>query len=232
MISKKCPKCRGKVKREYDFCPYCSYNLKKENEGKNWGFLGRDDTSPDFNKFSEKMGSSGGFGRLLNNLMMQFDKELRELDKQMGEDKRHNRKEGKPKGLSINISTGTGKNPKIKVKRRGPNPRKEDYSEEEMESKEVKHPKLSKNKAKKISGMPREEAETNVRRMSDNLIYEIKLPGVKSIGDIGISKLENSIEIKAISDDKVYVKLIPLSALIKDYKLKNGKLILELESEN
>src|SRR3989344_3748821 len=49
----------------------------------------------------------------------------------------------------------------------------------------------------------------SIRRFADRVVYEIALPGVKSIKDISITKLENSIEIKAVSKDKAYFKLIP-----------------------
>ena len=46
--------------------------------------------------------------------------------------------------------------------------------------------------------------------------------------DVIINKLENSIEIKAFTKEKVYVKLLPVNLPVLNYKLKDGKLILEL----
>ena len=40
--------------------------------------------------------------------------------------------------------------------------------------------------------------------MGNKVIYNLEVPGVNDIDDIFINKLESSIEIKAISDDKVY----------------------------
>ena len=58
------------------------------------------------------------------------------------------------------------------------------------------------------------------------------MPGVKSIKEISIRKLEKSIEIRAVSKDKAYSKIIPVNLPILDYELEKGKLILELETKN
>lgn len=78
--------------------------------------------------------------------------------------------------------------------------------------------------------LPRKDAESNVRRLSDKVVYEIAVPGVKSKEEISITKLENSVEIKAYSKDACYVKTIPLNADVMGYKIKDGTLVLELKS--
>ena len=76
-----------------------------------------------------------------------------------------------------------------------------------------------------------EKNQTNIRRLSNKIIYEIQIPGVKSIEDVSIVKLQNSIEIKAITKDKAYEKTIKISFPILDYKIQENNLILELDSE-
>lgn len=228
MINKKCPKCGKKIKRSYDFCPYCGYDIKKEKDQKDYGFLGKDDFFTSEPKFG--MGLPGGLGKIFNNLMSQIEREFQNMDRKIGQE-RKSKKKPKSRGISINISTGTGKKPEIKVRGYGPGFKKKKVKKKSKEKKKIEKPKISKKKAKKIAKLPREEAETEVRRLSDKIIYEIKLPGVKSIENIGINKLENSIEIKAVGEDKVYFKLLPVSLPIKNYKLKNGKLILELKQK-
>jgi len=96
--------------------------------------------------------------------------------------------------------------------------------------KTIKLPSMfSQENMKKFSSLPREEPLTNIRRLSDKMIYEISLVGVKSINDITIIKLENSIEIKAIAKDKSYFKLISISLPIINYNFSKGKLVLEFE---
>ncbi len=92
---------------------------------------------------------------------------------------------------------------------------------------EVRKIRISEEMEKKLSLLPREEAETSVRRLSQKIVYEIALPGVQKLEDIIISKLESSIEIKAIAPDKIFFKLIPLNSPLLGYGLKDGKLVME-----
>jgi len=62
-------------------------------------------------------------------------------------------------------------------------------------------------------------------------VYEIKMPGVKSPEDISIIQLENSIEIKALANKKVFYKIIPINLPIRNYNLSKGILTLELDSK-
>jgi len=58
------------------------------------------------------------------------------------------------------------------------------------------------------------------------------MPGVKSIKDVSVNQLENSIEIKAVAKDNSYFKLIPINLPVLDYELSEEKLVLELEAKN
>ena len=69
-----------------------------------------------------------------------------------------------------------------------------------------------------------------MKRLSNRIIYEIEMPELKSAKDVSITKLENSIEIKGIGEDKAYFKLIPINLPIVDYSIEKGRLILELET--
>lgn len=107
-------------------------------------------------------------------------------------------------------------------------PENDNEEKEEREKSKKRQKKIAEKEVKRLAALPRQEPETKVRRLSDKIIYEISLPGVKSEKDIIINKLQNSIEIKAFAKDKVYFKLIPLGLPIKNYKLVDEKLILEL----
>ena len=90
---------------------------------------------------------------------------------------------------------------------------------------------LSQEKLQKIASLPKEEPLTNIRRFSNKVIYEIDMPGVNSIKDVSVIRLENSIEIKAFSKNKVYFKRIPINLPITNYGLSKGRLVLELNTE-
>ncbi len=85
-------------------------------------------------------------------------------------------------------------------------------------------------KLKKMSLMPREKAKTNIKRLSDKIVYELATPGVASLQDIFISKLESGYEVKAVGENKVYVNSIPLNLPIKSYSIIDNKISLEFHS--
>ena len=237
MFDKRCPACMRKISKEYEFCPYCGHNIKREQNEKDFGLLGREDNlDTDSERFGMRM--PFGFNSLFSSLIKQLDKQFRELDKEIGKDIEKEKKlEKKPgfisKGLSISISSRTGEKPEIKIRGFGPGL---EALREEIEPKETRRKirlprEISEYKAKLLSKLPKKEAETKVRRLSNKVIYELSLPGVKKLEDIIINQLENSIEIKAFSKDKVYFKLLPINLPILNYKLDKENLILELKAK-
>jgi len=76
-----------------------------------------------------------------------------------------------------------------------------------------------------------EEPETKIERHLDNLNIELKLPGITSIHDITIKKMNESIEIRAYSGDKMYFKVIPVlsNANITEKKFVSGILRLKIQ---
>lgn len=228
MFKKKCPRCNRKIDRDFDFCPYCGNNLGRERDEKDFGFLGKDDfigTNLNFNDAGFNLPL--GFDKIISGLMNQIDGQMGQLDKEIGKNPVKKTPEIKSNAISISISTGTGKQPEIKISGFGP---EFEQIKQEIEPEIKVRNSLSDDKAKEIAKLPREEAVTNVRRLSSKIIYEIELPGVSSLKDVLINKLENSTEIKAFSKNKVYVKLIPLTQLL-NYKLNQGKLILEFKTK-
>jgi len=219
----------------FSYCPHCgSPHIDKEKEQKDYGFLGRQED----NKFNPGMKLPFGFNTIFNKLVKEMDKQFRELDREIGKDKERIRKPSrnpnshvKQGGISINISSGAG-TPVIKVKSFGNMPEFKEAEKQikptQRQVKQIRKPVFDEEKAKKLSKLPREEAESKVRRLSGKIVYEIELPEVKSEKDIIIQQLENSIEVKAFSKDKAYFKFLPVSLPLKKYKFSEGKLILEL----
>jgi RNA polymerase subunit RPABC4/transcription elongation factor Spt4 len=217
---KKCEKCGKKIEEKYSFCPYCGNNIESE-DNEDFGMLGKND----FMKIENEMKIPIGLNTLFNSVIKNLSKEL---DEQL----RGNFIEDKPKkikkdGISISISTFGNRAPKIKINQMG-----NQRIEPEKINEKLKKNNFTKERIKKFSELKREEPKTNLRRLSNKIIYEIELPGVKSIEDVSIVNLENSIEIKAIGEKKAYAKVIPISLPIKSYDLSEGKLTLELGIKN
>jgi len=213
---KKCQRCKEKINKEYDFCPYCGYPLK-ENE-KDFGMLGkRDNIENEFGQFSNSF-FRGGFGGSMINKML--GNAIKVLEKEMQKEMKNN--EVKPKTnfqLFIN-----GKKINLNNMERVP--------EKKEKIKKIQPNSFSKEQIKKFSTLPRKEPSAKVRRLSDKIVYEIDMPEVKSKKDISIAQLENSIEIKAIAKDKSYFKMININLPIINYDFSDEKLVLELNAKN
>ena len=211
---KKCKRCGEKIDSSYKFCPNCGNLINSKNE--DWGMLGKDDfMSP--NEIKLPMGLDRIFNSLMENLNNQFESNR--------EGKTKKPKIQKKSGISISISTSKNMPPEIKINSFGDNLKPK---EKKQQVKEMPLRNLSQKSLKKIVNLPKKEPLTNIRRFSDKIVYEIEMPGVKSIDDISIIKLGNSIEIKALAKNKAYFKLIPINLPITNYNLSKGKLVLEL----
>ena len=217
---KKCSNCKEKVSDSYNFCPYCRAPLE-DFDDEDWGLLGKTDSLEDVKL-------PLGFNQLFNSLLSGLNTQFKELESQTKKEQK--RPEVKKGGISISISTSGGKPPEIKITSFGNVP--ELRGREKEIGRKAKAINLPSSDSKKFFGLPKKEPETNVRRLSSRVIYEINVPGVKSIDDVSIVQLENSIEIKAIAKDKVYTKNVPFSLPIIDYKLTDGKLILEMDEND
>lgn len=233
MLSKRCGRCGKKISKKYDFCPYCGARVStKEEIEKNFGLIGKRDL--DFSEIAnDEIKLPFGFNMLFKSLTKQIERQMRELDKELGKEFKQEKKDRmktRPldfhQGISISVSsTGTGK-PLVKVNSFPPGLQRIRKSKTESRMSRIDAEK-AREFAEKFAKLPRKEASTNVRRLSNKIIYEIDMPGVKSLKDIIINRLENSIEIKAITEDKILFKLIPLNLPILRYGLRKGKLIIE-----
>ena len=217
---KKCEKCGKKIDEKFSFCPNCGSQINSEND-EDFGMLGKNDFMPLADEIKLPFGFNAIFNSLMKNLSKEFEEQLK-----------GNIPQGQPKnlkkdGISISISTFGNGAPKIKV-----SPMGNQGMEQEKTAEKIKKNNFTKEKIKKFGELKREEPKTNIRRLSNRLVYEIEMPGVKTIEDISISQLESSIEIKAIGEKKAYAKIIPINLPIKNYDLLEGKLILELGIKN
>ena len=90
----------------------------------------------------------------------------------------------------------------------------------------LKLPKFDKDLNKK-KNLDRKEPETKIRRLADRIVYEISLPGVSSIKNVNIVKVEKGFEIKSYSDKILYNKNLSIELPLADYFLEDDKLFLE-----
>lgn len=214
MFKKKyCKNCRKKTNKNYDFCPNCGALINNQNE--DFGLLGNQDidsniknfSTPIFSGFSEKM-----LNKMLGSAMKMLEKEMQKGIRQ----------ENFPKtNIKLMIN---GKEIKLDERNNSNNA--------EKQKKKSLPNNFSQENLRKLSSLPKQEPQTQIRRLANKVIYEISLPEVKSIKDISIMKLETSIEIKALTKEKAYVKRIPINLPIINYNFIKEKLTLELETKN
>ena len=220
---KRCNKCGEKVSSNYNYCPYCQNLLKPVSEGEDWGLLGKNDFME-----PEEMRLPMGLNALFNSLLNNLNNQVKEINKntQPMKEQKISKKSG---GISISISTSGGKPPEIKVRSFGNMPEFREREQKIVEK--AKKIQLPVSDSGKFAGFPKKEPETNIRRFSNKVVYEINMPGVKEVKDVSIIQLENSIEIKALANKKVFYKIIPINLPISNYNLSGGVLTLELDSK-
>lgn len=209
MFGKKCPNCDRKIEKNHVFCPFCGYDLS-DRDNEDFGFLGRDDFDDNFDSMFNNM-SSIPINKILKTAMKMTEKMMKDMHEPP--------KENYNNSMDIQFFVNGKKVfPETKVR--------------QPVQKTVKiENEISPQKAEKIAKLPRKEPKTKMKRLGEKLVYEFEVPGVEDINDILINQLENSIEIKAISKNKVYSKNINLNLPILRYSLNKGNLILELQAK-
>ncbi len=248
--------CGKKFDERYEFCPYCgtprNEAINHERNKKSQEDMFNKQIDSITKEFSENLGmpmiNSFPFKMLVKKLSKDIEKQFRDMDRDMSLAQSRNQDQmnmrnakktskaivqnGKkvgdvqefnfPGGHGFSIQIQMGGSPQDIMMER----------EDEAKTKSIKLPKskISDRRAQELAKLPRHEPETKIRRMTDKIVYEISLPGVKNEQDIMINKLQNSIEVKAFSKDKAYFKLIPLAFPIKSWKLKDERLVLELKT--
>jgi hypothetical protein len=209
-MSKKCKKCNKRIKSNYDFCPSCGTKIHSSNQ-KEWGLLGRDDFVKQEDSMSSIMNTlnSGGLGKMLNSAMKMLEKEMQ-------------------KDMTTQNSNQKTK-VKLMINGREINPQ---FIKKESKASNIKilPIEFAKETQEKFSKMKKIEPKTKLRRFGNQIHYELEIPEVQSIKDISILRLENGLEVKALSKKKAYQKIITINLPLSKYTLAEGILTLELEA--
>lgn len=199
---KKCPRCEGKVKSSFDFCPVCGLDLRNpEKDQKDFGMLGK-------NNHVQGLPLTGGFGglgitdKMINSVLKSL---MRSLEQQFQSTSEDSEVESFPNGIKIKINPPKNQGTKKVVKKKA-------ITQEQID---------------RMSGMPREEAKSSIRRLSDRVIYELKASGIESVEDVFVSKLESGYEVKAIGKKKVYVNSLPVNLPLRGYSINDKGLNVE-----
>ncbi|MCH7568376.1 MAG: hypothetical protein IIA87_03055 [Nanoarchaeota archaeon] len=195
----KCMQCKSKISDSFDFCPYCGLDLRNpESDMREFGMLGKNEIVG-----YPLTGGFGGFGITDKMLSSLFGSLVKTLEKQMKNVDAE--VESLPNGIKIRFGVPVEKKKASRKDKRG-------ITTEQIE---------------RMAGLPRVEAKTNIRRLSDKVIYELKSPGIESVNDVFVSKLESGYEVKSIGKKKVYVNSLPVNLPLKGYSITDKGLTIE-----
>jgi len=214
MFKKKCSKCKNKIEKTYDFCPFCGKNFKSKYDNEDFGFLGKNDFIEDEKTFGI---GSGFMDKMINKAMKMIEKQMREMPKEFNQNPNQNQTNPRS-NMHVQFFVNGKKVFPQKAKIPSNQPIK------------IKN-QISKQKAEKFAKLPRKEPKTTMKRLAGKLVYELAMPGVEDVEDVLINQLESSIEIKALSKNKVYSKTLNVNLPVIGYELDKGNLILELQAK-
>lgn len=210
----KCDNCKSNINEDFSYCPYCGNILFDPHQrSKDLGMLGKTDTLND-PAFKQKIAENNltitdkMIGAIFNSL-------VKNLDQQMNQS---NRPMQNPGNIKIKIGIA---NPNKMQKQNPKKTTKHDFS----------HNSISKEQLDKISKLPKTNAKTDMKRLGDKIIYDLHAPGIESIKDIFISKLESGYEIRALAKNKVYVNSLPVNLPIHSFTLTTEKLSIEFSNQ-
>lgn len=208
----KCESCGSKISTKFSFCPYCGLSMLDEREEiENFGLIGRNNAKERNEQLPENPFAALGvtdkiITSLMNSVMKNIGKSMKEppIEFQGAEIKQL------PNGISIKIGPSAS-SPQARAKQQKLSPNASPNSEQ----------------LKKLNKLPRASAKSSVKRLSDKIVYELNAPGVQSVNDVFISKLESGYEIKAIGEKRVYVNSIPVELPLRGFSIADNKLFLE-----
>jgi len=215
MFGKKCPHCKNKVKKDFEFCPYCSSSLNSKHDEDDFGFLGKNDS---MDNLESQSGFSSGdvfLDKVFSSAMKLLEKQMKNLSHELNNPQQPHRNQRIPNNLRMQFFVN------------GKKVLPEHQPQKAFKKQKPKY--IDREKIKQISKLPREEPVSKMKRLSGKVIYEFEVPGVYNLDDIIITPLENSTEIKALSKDKIYSKTINVKLPILRYGLNKGFLFVEFQ---
>lgn len=216
-----CKNCSKKIEKDFDFCPYCGKSTIKED----YGFLGREDNN--FEGLSEISNNKNITGSILDKLLANAMRMLQKEMNQLNDQKKDFR------SIDKNIPTGikTGFQLYINGKKVPLNGETNNIQKTNKNNYGVlKNPPLvSEEVIKNSLKLPRKEIKTKLTRLKDKVIYQLKIPGLVSLEEVLINRLEESLEIRVYTKKAVYQKNIQIKLPLVKYYIREEKLFLEFK---
>jgi hypothetical protein len=214
-----CPDCGSTVDTSHQFCAFCSFPLKNQaKEAKDYGLLGRYDSSED--SFTQQEGPPGITDKIISsmvsNVMKSFDKQFKDMEKELEKEMRQTPENAEvrqlPNGITIRFGAG--------------------QPQQKQQQTSTPKKRVTEDQVSRLNKLPRAQAKSSVKRLSDKVIYELSTPGVQDPKDVFVSKVETGYEVKAIGSKKVYVNTLPIELPLKRMSLAQNKLLVEFNTRD
>ncbi len=215
-----CPRCGNELNDDWKFCPACGL----ERGGNQADAFGRDL----FSKLFKKM-----------NMDKMFENDIQAIDlspffKKVGPRKAGMRPKGN--GFTIRIKSGTGMRPKVNIQTLGDVNR--ETVEKVVQSRfgiRGKPGEMNEERRKSHPAMERampkvtEEPKADVKRIGGKFTVDVEMPEVKNPDEVEIRELASSVEVKAVTGDKAYFKILtkPHNVRLSGKSFRDGILHLE-----
>lgn len=227
-----CQNCGAEISGEWEFCPKCGARLLQDSGlSPFFGF----DLFADIDKQLEAMDKEFFGGR--NSLFDMPKPPIRGAQRQQPRPQQSQRQQQvRGGGISITFSSGTGRPPEVVIHTSGdfkslePELRKRLATTGDVPQEPAAA--LAEERQRAPPDVTEEPEAELVKGAGDKITaLKVKLPDVESARDIKISRLENSIEIKAYVKNKAYFKLfqLPPTSRITGTGFKNGVLTINLD---
>jgi len=217
----KCRFCNAEIEKGWKFCPKCG-SIQK-------------------NLFSDMDKIVNRMFKEMRSMDSSFDKQAEVFDmspmfRKINRHKIHIKPGQKRSGFTLRISRSGGKPPAVSVKTFGDVDKNKVVTQirdrfgikSKINSATPK--KVEKNEERELK-IPNktEEPRSTIKKTIHKVLIDVELPKVKSLKDVSVKELENSIEIKAVAGDKGYFKILtkPATFNLIRKELKNGVLHLE-----
>jgi hypothetical protein len=203
MIKRKCKNCSKKISKKFNYCPWCGLSFKQEKERTNFGMLGRKD---DNNPFGNEIKLPFGLNKIMGSLLKQLETEI-----QNSAGNQQNQK-----GIRIEVMRGMPKQMKLV----------DQNMQERPKVKSLDSP-ISEAEKERRMNLPKIEAESRLKRIGDEIIFELKVPGIKSKKNISFDIMEKGTGIRAYTKEACYTKVLPITPDNLEFSIKKDLVIIE-----
>jgi len=177
MFNKKCPKCEKSVKKSFDFCPHCQFNLKSTENKADYGLLGKTDIIEEENFLTDNF----FLNKLFKSAIREFPNMIKTIEKQIQENmnKKPQNSQNPPKNpKNIKFQFFVNGKQVFPQNQQFQGNNQHTHQPQNIEKPKTKKKSFRKTNLEKSYKLPKKEPSSKIRRLGGKIIYELQVPGV------------------------------------------------------